>query len=229
VIRHVMRVSIEYWPCGNRCAPNLASSVPHPHCQVLFPRESKLSALFSTRLNDLNVKADLNPHAREIAIQNLCSVTAVRYSSHSFRFLRVITTCTLNFPSHSVQSTFTSHSLRHLRFPSRSGPRAYRREETRRANSSGTRWTLRYALNGLNLTLTIRIRQIGFQVHVHFVDVMFHLLEASNVPSIASYGVEAEDKSDGNVDLVSRDPPTRPTPSFSQSEQAAQNCFLLLL
>ena len=53
------------------------------------------------------------------------------------------------------------------RFPTRAGSRRtrpYQREEMFGANS-GMRWTPRYAHNS-----PIRIRQMGFQVHVYSVD-----------------------------------------------------------
>jgi hypothetical protein len=57
----------------------------------------KLSALFSTQLNDPNVRPVTNPHTRELLTQNMCSGTALQYPSHGFLFLGVITTCMAKF------------------------------------------------------------------------------------------------------------------------------------
>ena len=69
-------------------------------------------------------------------------------------------------------------------------------------SNGGTHWSLRYAQN-----LPMRIRQIGSQVHAHFVDsqVTFHLLEVLNVPPEPLARSALEDGLDGNVNLAIRD------------------------
>ena len=137
---------------------------------------------FSARLN-LNIRTDTNPHTRERNTKfALCfgstipepplSIPESDHYLHGRVFPRI------------VKSIGTGHRLWHPRFPTRSGDsgphrrRAYQRVETFGATSS-TRWTLRYAQN-----LPIRIRQIGFRVHVHFVNPTFHLLVALNVLAV---------------------------------------------
>ena len=51
---------------------------------------------FSARLNP-NIRTDTNPHTRELAAQNLHSVTALLYQSHLFLFPGVIITCMVVF------------------------------------------------------------------------------------------------------------------------------------